>query len=87
MNIVKVKGCKRCGGDLFLERDYEGVYVSCLQCGATYMLHIKEERKEKKRILILEDLIFGDYLGRCLQDNSKTNFKKRTYKTVNRQHI
>ena len=23
-NIVKFKGCKRCGGDLFLERDPEG---------------------------------------------------------------
>jgi len=36
LNIVKVKGCKRCGGDLFLERDSEGVYLTCLQCSAIY---------------------------------------------------
>jgi len=35
-SIVKLKGCKRCGGDLFLDRDIEGVYVYCLQCSATY---------------------------------------------------
>ena len=28
------KGCKRCRGDLLLERDEDGLYVSCLQCGA-----------------------------------------------------
>ena len=32
--IIKFKGCKRCGGDLFLERDTAGLYISCLQCGA-----------------------------------------------------
>ena len=37
LNIVKFKGCKRCGGDLFLERDSEGVYISCLQCSAVYV--------------------------------------------------
>lgn len=36
LHVVKIKGCKRCGGDLFLERDYEGTYISCLQCGAVY---------------------------------------------------
>ena len=34
--IVKFKGCKRCGGDLFLERDSDGVDIACLQCGAVY---------------------------------------------------
>ncbi len=36
MNVVELKGCRRCGGDLFKERDNYGVTVSCLQCGATY---------------------------------------------------
>jgi len=36
LNIVKFKGCKRCGGDLFLERDSDGAYVFCLQCSAVY---------------------------------------------------
>jgi DNA-directed RNA polymerase subunit RPC12/RpoP len=37
LNIVKLKGCKRCGGDLFLEKDIEGSYVFCLQCSASYV--------------------------------------------------
>jgi DNA-directed RNA polymerase subunit RPC12/RpoP len=37
MKILKLKGCKRCGGDLFLERDYEGTYIACLQCSAVYV--------------------------------------------------
>jgi DNA-directed RNA polymerase subunit RPC12/RpoP len=36
LHVVKIKGCKRCGGDLFLERDSEGTYISCLQCSAVY---------------------------------------------------
>jgi len=36
MNVVKFKGCRRCGGDLFLERDPDGAYLSCLQCSAAY---------------------------------------------------
>jgi hypothetical protein len=37
LNIIKLKGCKRCSGDLFLEKDVDGVYVSCLQCGAVFL--------------------------------------------------
>jgi hypothetical protein len=36
LSIVKCKGCKRCGGDLVLEHDVEGTYISCLQCSAIY---------------------------------------------------
>jgi hypothetical protein len=39
MNVVKFKGCRRCGGDLFLERDPEGVYITCLQCSTIYFKH------------------------------------------------
>ena len=39
-NIVKLKGCKRCGGDLFLERDTEEVRVFCLQCSAVYVRNL-----------------------------------------------
>jgi hypothetical protein len=37
LSIVKFKGCKRCGGDLFLEKDSEGADVFCLQCSASYV--------------------------------------------------
>jgi hypothetical protein len=32
------QGCRRCGGDLFLDRDEDGSYLYCLQCGAIYVL-------------------------------------------------
>jgi predicted RNA-binding Zn-ribbon protein involved in translation (DUF1610 family) len=48
--VIKVKGCKRCGGDLFLERDSEGAYVACLQCGAVYIRRDKEKRKNIREV-------------------------------------
>ncbi len=54
LNIAKFKGCKRCGGDLFLERDSEGVYITCLQCGTVYSRRlvpiIKRPRTRRKQI-------------------------------------
>ena len=34
--LVKTKACKRCRGDLSLERDRYGTYMECIQCGAIY---------------------------------------------------
>ena len=31
---ILTKACKRCGGDLSLERDKYGTYFECIQCGA-----------------------------------------------------
>ena len=28
----RVKRCPRCGGDLFIDKDFEGWYEQCLQC-------------------------------------------------------
>ena len=33
--LVRSKACKRCGGDLSIECDIYGVYIECIQCGAT----------------------------------------------------
>ena len=54
-NLVKFKGCRRCSGDLFLERDSEGIYVTCLQCGAIYLRHINHEdpTREARRRKVL----------------------------------
>jgi len=41
-HLIKSKGCRRCGGDLFLERDGDTLYVSCIQCSA-----VQAEYKEK----------------------------------------
>ena len=34
--LVKMKACKRCGGDLSLESDRYGTYFGCIQCGASW---------------------------------------------------
>ena len=34
--LVRIKACKRCGGDVSLECDVYGVYAECIQCGATW---------------------------------------------------
>jgi hypothetical protein len=36
LSIIRSKGCKRCGGDLSIECDIYGVYIECIQCGATF---------------------------------------------------
>lgn len=38
----RLKGCPRCGGDLFLERDLYGAYYCCLQCG--YILEPESQK-------------------------------------------
>lgn len=48
-NWIKYKGCPRCRGNLFLERDSEGVYATCLQCGAYFFRRISDEAKPAKR--------------------------------------
>ena len=45
--LVGTKECSRCGGDLFLERDHYGTYITCIQCGAsqnTFELHYDNAR-------------------------------------------
>jgi hypothetical protein len=29
----KIKACPRCNGDLYMEKEIDGWYESCLQCG------------------------------------------------------
>lgn len=33
--MIKLKGCPRCQGDLYLNQDMYGKYLNCLQCGYT----------------------------------------------------
>jgi hypothetical protein len=35
VKMLWLKGCPRCHGDLFLERDIGASYVVCIQCGYT----------------------------------------------------
>jgi hypothetical protein len=36
LSIIQSKACKRCGGDLSIESDIYGLYIECIQCGATF---------------------------------------------------
>jgi predicted nucleic acid-binding Zn-ribbon protein len=49
----KLKGCIRCGGDLFVDRDEYGWYEGCLRCGYRGDLSIvansKKQSTEKSR--------------------------------------
>ena len=42
----KLKSCPHCGGDLYIDRDYNGWYEQCLQCG--YMGELKDLTEFKK---------------------------------------
>jgi len=33
VKIWKLKACPRCGGDVFLDKEFDTWYVQCLQCG------------------------------------------------------
>jgi len=39
--------CPKCGGNLYLEKDYNGWYEECLQCGHMKDLAIVYQRKKK----------------------------------------
>ncbi len=50
MSSITFKACRRCAGDLYLEEDTDGEYLSCLRCGdVTY------PQNELKRIAMLLD--------------------------------
>ncbi len=42
--LVRIKACKRCGGDVSLECDIYGVYAECIQCGATWYQKVPKMR-------------------------------------------
>lgn len=49
MGRVKSSGrCPKCGGHLYLDRDFNGWYEQCLQCGHIKDLAIVYQKKIKK---------------------------------------
>ena len=44
--MIGFKGCPKCHGDLYLNKDMYGKYISCLQCG--YMKDLPPESMELK---------------------------------------
>ncbi len=55
--LIRIKACKKCGGDLFLENDTYGTYYVCIQCGATcsntsHADKLKVHKAESKQAVI-----------------------------------
>ena len=48
--LVGIKACKRCGGDLFLERDLYGTYTTCIQCGASLNKYEMKYTSPRRRL-------------------------------------
>ena len=47
MVMWKLKGCPRCGGDIFIDRDLDGWHEQCLQCSYQCELKSLDEFKEQ----------------------------------------
>ena len=54
---LKLKGCPRCNGDIFIDRDIYGWYEQCLQCGymsdLVSLVDMKEQLAEEEREAVL----------------------------------
>ncbi len=51
----RLKGCPKCKGDIFLDRDIDGWYERCLQCGYNRdlesIVEVREQPSVRKRRL------------------------------------
>ena len=54
--MVWLKCCKRCGGDLYFEKDDFGAFVVCFQCGV-YTVQFDAEVEESSVSEAMEDVI------------------------------
>ncbi len=46
---IRLKGCPRCGGDLFPEYDLTGTDLVCLQCGYIRPVYVRDAGVEQDR--------------------------------------
>ena len=44
MSSIAFKACRRCTGDLYLEEDLDGPYLTCLRCGNVTYPQAETER-------------------------------------------
>jgi hypothetical protein len=55
----KLKGCKRCGGDVFIDKDEFGWYKECLQCGHRAELPTIAEPRQQPVVVQKEPALAG----------------------------
>jgi len=61
--MMWLKACPRCRGDMILDSDYYGHYVSCIQCGASL---------DKSKRSLLQGRLFVDRPATELPEMSST---------------
>jgi len=55
----RLKGCQRCGGDMFIGQDEYGWYQECLQCGHRAALRNLGKPKNKPAVEQREPVLAG----------------------------
>lgn len=50
MVMWKLKTCPRCQGDLFIDRDMDGWYEQCLQCGYRRGMRVVAQAKQEQPV-------------------------------------
>ena len=59
MYMWKLKGCPHCEGDIFTDRDWDGWYEQCLQCGYIHYMNSTVEtqhepiKEQKERVSVM----------------------------------
>ncbi|GEM_PF-5373659 len=48
--MLFLKSCPRCQGDMYLEKDYYGIYKECLQCGNVLDLDEKSLKEHARTV-------------------------------------
>jgi len=48
--------CPKCGGNLYIEKDYHGWYEQCLQCAYIHDLPVIYEHKKPVKVLAEKNL-------------------------------
>jgi hypothetical protein len=56
MTMWELRNCPRCQGDLFIDKDLDGWYEQCLQCGYRREMKPIAEAKKKESSPIAERL-------------------------------
>ena len=52
-----LKGCPKCRGDLFFEKDFYGSFFRCLQCGLIADVELLEPGQNKKTVEPVAELV------------------------------
>ena len=48
--MFHLKGCPKCRGDLFFEKDFYGSYFKCLQCGLMMDIDVQLTGQNKETV-------------------------------------